>query len=350
MSLLHHGGNLDSFALKYHIERSQWLDLSTGVSPWSYPIPDIPTHAWNRLPEQDDGLIAAAADYYDGQAPLAISGSQAAIQTLPWALTALRGSSGTVLLPNVGYKEHEKAWRESDWHIEFYDSQIITTGQNHDMEKALSPSLAQLARCDALVVINPNNPSGYHVPAHVLKQWYQLLAAKQGYLIVDEAFMDVTPQHAIDKGLGDQLVVLKSVGKFFGLAGIRAGFVFASMPIKNHLEAKLGPWTVNGPARYVCKCAFADTQWQQLQRQRLVAASDRLIQLLSSFKVKLVGTGLFQCAFFDDAPRWFDLLCQQGVLTRLTDERNAIRFGLPMNEAQWAQLTNALKQVASQLA
>ncbi|RTR37587.1 threonine-phosphate decarboxylase [Shewanella canadensis] len=367
MTLLHHGGRLRDVAEKYGIDESDWLDLSTGVSPWHYPVPDIPPSCWNRLPEEEDGLIPAADRYYGGHNALAVAGSQAAIQCLPQVLTSMRDGPGRVLLPKVGYKEHERAWRMRGWQIEYYGNNSehgnnCEYGEDSDKgdseneagderapESDQRPTPEQIDRCDVLLVINPNNPAAGLIPAAQLNVWLELLSEKNGFLVVDEAFMDMTPEASLNSVVSPNLVILRSIGKFFGLAGVRAGFVFAPQKVRLAMQELLGPWCLNGPARFVCTRAFADIEWQQMQINRLNQSSERLCQLLSSLEAPVVGTSLFQCVYLPQAPLWFERLCQHGILTRLTDERDALRFGLPADEKQWVRLTDVLQTVLAEI-
>lgn len=360
MSLLHHGGRLQDVAKRYGIDESNWLDLSTGVSPWHYPVPDIPPSAWNRLPEEEDGLISEADRYYGGHNALPVAGSQAAIQCLPQVLTSMREGPGRVLLPKVGYKEHERAWQMQGWQIEYYGDNKGHTFE-HSGESSYDsgdvsvpvydqqPTPEQIDRCDVLLIINPNNPAAGLVPVEQLTVWLEALTLKGGYLIVDEAFMDMTPEYSMNAIDSRSLIVLRSIGKFFGLAGIRAGFVFAPHRVRSAMQEMLGPWCLSGPARYVSTRALADIEWQKLQSVRLKRESTRLRQLLLSLGEPIVGTSLFQCVYLPQAPLWFEHLCRHGVLTRLTDEGDALRFGLPADEGQWARLTGALQSVLTDM-
>ncbi|WP_028112445.1 threonine-phosphate decarboxylase CobD [Ferrimonas kyonanensis] len=330
MSALHHGGRLRQAVAEFGIERSQWLDLSTGVSPWTYPLEPIPLEQWNRLPEEEDGLERVARSYYDCQSLLPVAGSQAAIQALPRVLKTLNAlpSEPVVALPRVGYKEHQKAWLRAGWRPELYDKE---------------PDSAMLAQVQALVVINPNNPTGYRVSSMRLMQWHRQLAEQGGTLVVDEAFADVDPKESISHWCPQpNLVVLRSIGKFFGLAGIRAGFVLAEQQVLTALTDLLGPWTVAGPSREACRQALADRAWQQSQRARLERAALRLAAMLSSLPGTLSGTPLFQTLLCDRAEQWHRQLCQQGILVRLTDEKDGLRVGLPASAEQWQRLQEAL--------
>lgn len=354
--MLDHGGKLLSFAQKYQISVAQWLDLSTGVSPFTYPGSPIPAEAWNRLPELNDGLEAAAADYYGCDTLLAVAGSQAAIMVLPEVVAQQRGRLGVVAIPSVGYKEHQHAWqgyRSHDnerWTVECYVG---------------TPSASLLARADVVVVINPNNPTGKRIPVRELNQWQHALQAgegrrNEGVLIVDEAFVDCTPEQSLlkqsllresQRSLPSNMIVLRSVGKFFGLAGARVGFVFAAPLLLEAMASTLGPWTIPGPSRHITTEALNDREWQASMREQLIAAGRRLKALLErSFDCHTTGTELFQTVLLTEAPQIHHWLCQQAILTRLCDEQNALRFGIPANESDWQRLEQVLEQALSTLA
>ncbi|MCW8329132.1 aminotransferase class I/II-fold pyridoxal phosphate-dependent enzyme [Photobacterium sp. SDRW27] len=335
-----HGGNLLAMAGKYGSDPAEWIDLSTGVSPFTYPVGDIPLAAWNQLPQENDGLEQAAANYYNASVePVVVAGSQAAIKALPEVMTEKLGRTGTVALPSVGYKEHQHAWgnyRKDGccWQIEFYDG---------------LPSKEQVATCDVVLVINPNNPTGKLSRKEELTDLYVDLAKRKATLIIDEAFIDCTPNESMlspNKDMGN-LVVLRSVGKFFGLAGARVGFVFAEQAIKDSLSNLIGPWTVTGPSRSVVKQALSDSAWQSSARVLIHNNSIRLSRLIAErLTARTSGTDLFITAFLYDATFCYDFLCREKVLTRLCDEKNALRFGLPADEKQWQHLAVALEKLA----
>lgn len=333
--MLEHGGHLLTYSQRYQLPIERWLDLSTGVSPFAYPCPQIPISAWNCLPELNDGLEQAAAKYYGNSDLLAVAGSQAAIMALPEIIALQRGKLGVVALPRVGYKEHQHAWQShcdsagERWDIIFYDDQ---------------PDAAMLALLDVLVVINPNNPSALKIPLVQLQQWQMQLHSRNALLIIDEAFIDCEPTQSILRhNLGGNTIILRSLGKFFGLAGARVGFVFGSAQWLNAMAEKLGPWTISGASRWVAQIALQDTHWQQKTRQRLALASLRLQTLLRYyFCGNVSGTDLFQTVQIENASVLHDLLCQQAILTRLCDEKEALRFGLPGSESQWCLLNAVL--------
>ncbi|CAM3598026.1 threonine-phosphate decarboxylase CobD [Parendozoicomonas haliclonae] len=333
--MLSHGGKLREASRTYQIPLDQWVDLSTGVNPRCYPIPEISVQAWNRLPEDDDGLVSAACDYYRCSSLLPVAGSQAAIQALPHIRRQFHPQSRKVAIPRVGYREHGHAWLKQGYEILAYD---------------FEPTAEQLAEADVVLVINPNNPTGYFIDPHKLLGWHQQLSKRHAWLVVDEAFMDCSPDWSISSESNQQnLVVLRSVGKFFGLAGIRAGFVLARPEVLKAFQEYLGPWGVPGPSREVCTAAFRDVPWQAMNFAFLQEGSHRLKSLLEQYFKDVAGTMLFQRVLIDGADELHRELCQQGVFTRLLDEKNGVRFGLPGSETEWQRLEQCLQAVAINL-
>jgi len=325
--MLEHGGRLRAVACQSDIPLGNWLDLSTGINPHPYPVPQIPSESWQRLPEDNDGLEAAATAYYDSRELLPVAGSQAAIQMLP---AVLPGRRITLLTPSYG--EHKHAWRERETHLCGVD----------EIE-------AVLPQTDVLVIVNPNNPSGNLFSREKLLSLHERLAAKGGWLVVDEAFIDTDPRESLTSlGGRENLVILRSMGKFFGLAGARVGFVFAPMRVRMELAQRLGPWAVAGPSRYAAARALQDRQWQQQNRNALLAAGQRLQSLLqqSGFD-EPAGTPLFQWVITPHAEALYRYCLQRGILIRKFDQPASLRFGLPADESGWARLRDALAGFSS---
>lgn len=269
---IRHGGNLREAARRYAIPFDDWLDLSTGINPHGYPVPPVPPDAWRRLPEDDDGLADAAARHYGAPHALPVAGSQAAIRALPALLP--RGTAGVAPLT---YGEYAPAFLRAGHAIATLD---VTA---HDVPDTV----------DHVIVANPNNPTAERLTRATLLRWHARLAARGGTLIVDEAFADVDPAASLaSETARDGLIVLRSVGKFFGLAGIRAGFVLASPSVIDPLRDALGAWTVSGPARHAVEAAFADTEWQRATRERLQRDGARLAALLAGLGFDVRATPL----------------------------------------------------------
>ncbi len=321
-----HGGNLIAASEHYGIPLDQWLDLSTGMNPEPYPIGEIPLSAFTELPYLKPEFLSAAASYYGSDAFVAVSGSQSAIQTLPTLLPTL-----PVLLPKIGYQEHSKSWQVT--HATTFYPSLTIEEQSQFIETALAENTSQ-----HLVVINPNNPTGVMIAPEVLLDWASRLT-NGGCLIVDEAFMDLTPELSLlNRALPENVIVLRSFGKFFGLAGLRLGFVFASQSIRAQLGQASGLWQVNGPAQFIASKALTDAEWQHQARLNIARNNQSMAAFLKPQMelyeaTKICNSGLFISWLLssNNAAKLADALARKGVLVRkieYSESQTLIRFGL----------------------
>ncbi|MBS4099274.1 MAG: threonine-phosphate decarboxylase [Sulfuricella sp.] len=324
--MLEHGGALREAAQRYGIPLENWLDLSTGINPLPWQGAPPAWAAWTRLPEADDGLAEAAQACYGAPHALPVAGSQAAIQALPLLREPCRVG---ILTP--AYAEHAHAWRRAGHHV----------------TPLAADQLDAAADFDVLVLGNPNNPTGQTFAPATLLGWHDRLARRGGWLVVDEAFSDATPEAslaAVSNRPG--LIVLRSLGKFFGLAGARVGFVLAEAALLHRLAEPLGPWCIAGPARAIAKQALSDRDWQVATRARLRDDSTRLADLLTRHGLPPGGAcALFQWVETPAAQHRHAALAQTGILTRLFAQPASLRFGLPETPAQWQRLEFALSNL-----
>ncbi|WP_347989963.1 threonine-phosphate decarboxylase CobD [Methylomonas sp. AM2-LC] len=325
LTLLEHGGRLREAAHQYGIPLTDWLDLSTGINPNGWQVPAIPAHCWQRLPEDNDELLPNARLYYQNSSLLAVAGSQAAIQLLP----TLRAPAQVGVL-HPAYAEHATGWENAGHQLRILDIDNIES---------------ELDTLDVLIIINPNNPTGkLWEPARLL-DWHHKLSQRGGWLIVDEAFIDNMPEYSLSAlPVKKGLIILRSVGKFFGLAGVRCGFMIAEQTLLTRIAEKLGPWTISHSARYVTALALADRAWQQAAILTLSQQRQRLVTLLNQNGWVTQGSSaLFQWVVHPQAEKLHTLLARQGIFTRLFNMPVSLRFGLPGNELDWQRLDQALR-------
>lgn len=328
-----HGGNLQQAVETYGIPRSDWLDLSTGISPFPWLVPSLPTDVWQRLPEADGQLENAAQQYY-GATALPVPGSQWAIQQLPTLFPHTR-----VLIQRESYEEYRFWWQAHGHNV-------------HSIDEL--PNANDLQQHDVVIVINPNNPTAQlHTPERLL-QLATTLQEKQGWLLVDEAFMDVTPEYSLLPHLTPEqpVVVLRSLGKFFGLAGIRTGFVLGNATVQARLRERLGPWAISHPAQWIATQALQDFDWHAIQRSRLLQFGQQLQTLLAEHfpEAIITSTALFTSIKLSrnlDSD-WQHALALQGIWIRRFPQWNRLRIGVT-DETGLHRLASALHQAARTL-
>ncbi len=324
-----HGGDLARAEAEFGPPAEVWLDLSTGINPQAYPVVELSHEAWSRLP--DSGVMLrlkeAAAGAYGVEGPARIAaapGSSAIIQWLPRLAKRTR-----VAVLGPAYAEHAAAWRAAGHMVD----------EVEDLEE-ISKEAA------VVVVVNPNNPTGRYIESDGLVALARSLGERHGLLVVDEAFADVAPEGSLACRAGlPGLVVLRSFGKFYGLAGVRLGFALAWQPLVEALERLMGPWAVPGPAAALASVALADETWKAATRNRLAADAHRLRELIGVSGLKVLGgTDLFVLAGIDRAEDLHAHLAKQGILVRRFPERPTwLRFGLPPDARAWERLEGALK-------
>ena len=319
-----HGGRLAPAAAYFDDASTPWIDLSTGISPWAYPVPDIDPSVWTRLPEPEqlEILEASAASAFGVDNPaevVAVPGSDMAIRLLGKLFAEQRSAMLTPI-----YSGHKAAWPDA-------------------AEIRLSDIGADAGGYDLLILANPNNPDGRIVAPEQLREF-------RGQVIVDEAFADSDPAVSLSPDRG-HAIVLRSFGKFFGLAGIRLGFVMADISVAQRLRDLLGDWPVSGIAMTIGSVAYQDRKWQDAQRHRLRNAADRMDGLLRNAGLDIVGgTSLFRLVAHDRALELFEILGQSGILVRpFSGNIDQLRFGLPANEPAWQRLEQALNDWRSAL-
>jgi len=306
----HHGGDISYHSQRLGIAKEHWIDLSTGINPNWYPAQDIKADSCTEMPYADPAFLNAAENYYGNNTGLPLLGSQQFISLLPFVM-----KGGTALIPRIGYKEYAHQWLAGGNSVVLYD----TTS---------TPSLVSLAKkhnATFVTIINPNNPSGEIIDYRELLVLSEDLLRHNIFVIVDEAYMDLTPENSLlNTTLPNNLIVLKSFGKFFGLPGLRLGWIYCNNTIRQQLNSLLGPWNINSAAQQIAVQAYEDVQWQEEARNIINRESSGWFKQveahLSQYQIKgCYPSGLF-CSFLfslETADEIFEALAQQGILVRL---------------------------------
>ncbi len=322
-----HGGGLDAAIALYGGDRAGWIDLSTGINPVPYPVGDIAPEAWTALPDEAamSRLLAAARDFWavpDAADVIATPGASAMIAALPRCLA----ETGTVLIRKPTYNEWEAAFRGAGWHV-------TNTAQG----------------ADAAIFVHPNNPDGLAAPVpEKAKLGGMIFEPSAPITVYDESFADGAgplTSFVAATGAGGSLVV-KSFGKFWGLAGLRLGFAIGEPALTARIAEALGPWPVSGPALQIGAQALSDSGWAAATRTRLAQDRRRLDALMQPYCAEPQGTDLFSLYALHTAEATAALhlrLAQHRIWSRVFPyNARWLRLGLPGSEADWARLTAAL--------
>ncbi|MBA5776453.1 threonine-phosphate decarboxylase [Stappia sp. F7233] len=331
---MEHGGDLDRAMARYGGLGADWLDLSTGINPHAYPLPSIQHSCWQRLPSAGalDGLLTAARRCYAVPASLGVTaapGTQAIISRLPTLLpSALQDCGVAVVSPTYG--SHAATWRRAGKRVE-----------------EISNPFALPEDCRVLILVNPNNPDGRLIGVKSLLEIADRLAERDGLLIVDEAFADCMPGASVlALAEGRPVAVLRSFGKFYGLAGLRLGFLAGPAWLTQALQRSQESWAVSGPALAVGTAALSDTAWQSKMLSRLADEMADLNILLHERGLTVFGgTPLYALVAHPRAAALHEALAKRRVWTRIFDYAPTwMRLGLPGGAENLARFDTALRE------
>uniref|UniRef100_Q07PF2 threonine-phosphate decarboxylase n=1 Tax=Rhodopseudomonas palustris (strain BisA53) TaxID=316055 RepID=Q07PF2_RHOP5 len=330
-----HGGDLAEAIARHGGTRAEWLDLSTGINPRPWSMPKLDEALWHRLPSRADeaALLDAARKAYlvpDAVDVVAAPGTQALIQWLPYLAPA-----GAVAVVGPTYSEHAQAWQNAGREVR----PIGDIGELPDEVRHL-------------VIVNPNNPDGRVADQAALARAAKLLAARGGWLVIDEAFADVDPAiGAVDLCARLPVLILRSFGKFYGLAGLRLGFALAAPAIASRIATALGPWVCSAPSLAIGAAALRDHDWAERARDQLRSEAAALEAVLVGAGLQAAGgTSLYRLVRHPDARALHEALARQRIWCRSFDwADDLLRFGLPADEGALKRLAAALAEACEQI-
>lgn len=323
--MIEHGGNLEAAIKTYGGKRAEWLDLSTGISPFTPHIPDIPVRIWRDLPDPSDvsQLETKAKEFYGAQLSCrAIPGSQFIIERLPELLPGPVG----ILEPTYGEYAH-----------------------GFDLRGLAYQSLDRLALVDgvkSLILANPNNPTGQFYTPDRLLELANDLSSRGGVLVVDEAFCGLADRDSLLPlaNQANNLIILRSIGKVFGLAGLRMGFVFASAPLMGKISHMIGPWAVSNPAMFITDYLMRETGILHKLRADIIKRHAAMVEIFEGARLQIEGqTPLFTLIAHERAQELHEYLLKNRIYVRkFAYHAHWLRFGLTKDPKDDQRLLDVL--------
>ena len=316
-----HGGALEAAKRHFGAGAEPWIDLSTGINPKAWPGTAGLSIDWRRLPEPDSlrQLETAAAVHFgvDPQHVCAVPGTETGLRLAG----CLIGGPARHVAPS--YRTHGEmiaGSRAIEW--------IATGGSS-----------------ETLILSNPNNPDGRWLDREQMRALLEA-RAHHGWLLVDEAFADSDPAISVASLVSEtrRLLVFRSFGKFFGLAGVRLGFVIGPSHVLAPLREQLGAWPLSTAAIAIGTAAYRDRPWIAATRERLDHEAARLDAVLVRCGHQPIGRcPLFRLIETDEAPQLFDRLARAAILTRpFEPDRRWLRIGLPPDQAALDRLERVM--------
>lgn len=327
---MEHGGDLDGAMARHGGLGADWLDISTGINPHAYPLPPLSGACWQRLPSAGalERLLEAARRCYGVPASMGLAaapGTQAILTRLPALLP-----QGDVAVLSPTYGSHAEVWRSAGRKVE-----------------EISTPFAIPENCRVLVLVNPNNPDGRLTDVKTLLEIGDRMAERGGLMVIDEAFADCVPGASIlPHAQGRNVAVLRSFGKFYGLAGLRLGFLAGPPSLTRALMHSQESWAVSGPALAIGAAALSDTEWQSRMLSRIAGEMADLTVLLHERGLTVFGgTPLYALAAHPRAAALHEALAKRRVWTRIFDYAPTwMRLGLPGGADGLARLDAALRE------
>ncbi len=319
---IQHGGDIDLAIKKYGGQRADWIDLSTGINRTSYPwqenvkveLRDLPS---NKLLRSLEKAASRAYKVAEDKDTAAVQGAQQIISLLPICLK----NYNSVAILGPTYNEYEKAFKSSEIKAETVSE------------------VSKLSSSDIAIVVNPNNPTGKVIAEEILND----LSKKVRILIIDESFKMFSSRR-IQKF--DNVIQINSLGKFFGLAGVRLGFVSGPSNFIKSVRGMLGPWPVSSIAAEIGKIALNDQAWISQMEKILLEGSDVLHRACNRKNWKLIGkTNLFHTYATSSSLKVEKQFAAHYIWIRTFDYSETwVRLGIPTSKYEWTRVRQALNQ------
>lgn len=257
-----HGGNVAEISRRYGIAEDKIIDFSANINPLGYPTFAKVTaiREFDSILNYPDiasfDLVSALSEYHgiDGDHILAGNGSTEFIYWLPMVFRP-----GKALIVAPAFSEYERGLRVINSQVSYCYTEE-KTGFTVDTS-ALCSRLRE--GFDILYFCNPANPTGVLTSKDELCKVIACAMKSGTIAVVDEAFIDFVEEESIKKEIFrfSNLIVLRSMTKFFGIPGLRVGYLMASTQCISKIREVKPPWMVNTLGQKVAACAVLDSDY-----------------------------------------------------------------------------------------
>jgi threonine-phosphate decarboxylase len=277
-----HGGNIYAASRDLRCQPASMLDFSAsinplGMAPGAVQVVQASLELATHYPDPDCYELKQALGRFHGIDPECVcigNGSTELIFLLPKTLALRRA-----LIPGPTFSEYAAAMRAVGGEVS-----MLLAPPEEEFRIRLSQVAAALQRSlDCVWLCNPNNPTGQlWTKAQVLELWKK--ARRVGAsLIVDEAFIDYCEADSVVSEATSRagLLVLRSFTKFYGMPGLRVGYLVAEPTVIRRIEAMRLPWSVNNLAQVAAIASLNETSYAVRSRQLIIEERPRLAAALA---------------------------------------------------------------------
>jgi len=287
-----HGGNIYKAARERHTPVDRIVDFSASINPLGpsaiglrairsalkqivhYPDPD----SWQLR------QVLAQHCGVDQDMILVGNGSTELIHLLPRALGI---KSALIMGPTFG--EYARALLDAGSSVRYVHAEQKERFRP-PLQEVLRLCSTKRSRFEVVFVCNPNNPTGQLMNRSALRELAEVVGRQQGWLIVDEAFIDYCQAQSVVSMLHayPRMMVLRSLTKFYAMPGLRIGYLVGPSKVVDQLKDRQPPWSVNSLAQEVALAVLGDEAYAKKSRIFMTRERSRLmrgLRALSSVRV-----------------------------------------------------------------
>ena len=269
-----HGGNIKEVAGKYGIDELSIIDFSSNINPLGLSASAREAiirgidGVVNYPDSQSSALVHTLASHHSIAAENILTGNGATelIYLIP---RALKPEKALIVAP--AFSEYERALRLTGCKVDHF---LLNEEKGFAIDT--TPLFAAMEKgYNVLWLASPSNPAGSLTPKKIILEIAHRAADLGITLIVDEAFIDYSESDSVKNEIHnfDNLIVLRSITKFFALAGLRIGYLFGHDKIIRNLKQYKEPWSLNSLGEAAALASISDKTY--IEESLLVIEKER---------------------------------------------------------------------------